>query len=143
MKQILAIDYGARKIGIAVSDETGTIAGKLPQLFVKNDDEAVEGIVMILKNLPSVKEILLGLPLDKDMEPTAQSKKVQNFAEKLNKKIETKLNIVFTNETYSTEQAEKGKSKKFKKDKADSEAARIFLQEYLNHKNSSRKSKSN
>jgi RNase H-fold protein (predicted Holliday junction resolvase) len=63
------------------------------------------------------------------------SRIVKKFAEKLKKKIDTEIKIAFTNEVLTSKQAEQGRSKKFKKEKSDSEAARIFLQEYLDHKN--------
>jgi putative Holliday junction resolvase len=133
MSKILAIDYGRKKIGLAVSDETNTIAEKLPILKVKNQKEAVEGIEMILQNVGAVSKIVVGLPLGLEMKPTQMSHEVKDFVEKLKKRISQEISVVFTNEVLTSQYAEKGRSKKFKKEKSDSEAARIMLQEYLNH----------
>ncbi|HEX9805048.1 MAG TPA: Holliday junction resolvase RuvX [Candidatus Dojkabacteria bacterium] len=135
MGQILAIDYGKRKIGLALSDEDKIFAAPLPMMLVKSDDEAVEGIITIMQSAGFVESILLGLPLGFDFKPTQMSRIVKKFAEKLKKKIDTEIKIAFTNEVLTSKQAEQGRSKKFKKEKSDSEAARIFLQEYLDHKN--------
>jgi putative holliday junction resolvase len=130
---ILAVDYGKRKIGLAISDETNTIASKLPVLFVKIDTEIIEGILHLLKNLDTIDTILLGLPLGIDMKPTQMSLDIKTFAQKLKISIPVNINITFTNEVLSSKQAEKGRSRKFRNEKSDSEAARIFLQEYLDH----------
>ncbi len=139
MGQILAIDYGKKKIGLAMSDETKQISGKLPLLRVNSDKEAVEGIMNIIESFGTIDKIILGLPLGRDLKPTQMSVIIKKFAEKLQKELGEKINIVFTNETYSTNLAERGKNKNFKKDKSDSEAARIFLQEYLDHMNLQKK----
>jgi putative Holliday junction resolvase len=135
IQMILAIDYGTRKIGLALSDETNKFAGTLPVLKVKNDNEGIEGIQMILKNISPITQVVVGLPVGIDFKPTQMSNIVMAFAEKLKSSIDPKINITFTNEVLSTKQAEKGRSRKFKKEKSDSEAARIFLQEYLDHIN--------
>lgn len=135
MGQILAIDYGTKKVGLAISDETKTIAGKLPLLRVNDDSEAIEGIHHIIRSFDPVDKVLVGLPLGRDLKPTQMSIIIKEFSTKLQSVLGDKINIVFTNETYSTNQAERGKSRNFKKDKSDSEAARIFLQEYLDHMN--------
>lgn len=135
MTHILAVDYGIRKIGLALSDETGIIASPLPVMLVRNNAEAVEGIKTITDSIPQIVEILLGIPLGPNLEPTEMSEKVKSFAKKLTKAFNHKINIAFTNESLSSKQAEQGRSRKFKKTKSDSEAARIFLQEYLDHKN--------
>ena len=133
--QVLSIDYGRKKIGLAISDETKTIAAKLPVLKVKNKQEAIEGIIHILKSFPKVDKVVVGIPLGMDFKPTQMSVEIKNFIEKLKKHLDKKITVTFTNEIYSTKQAEFNKSKRFKKYKSDSESARIFLQEYLNHKN--------
>ena len=133
MSQILAIDYGTRKIGFAISDETLTIASRLPVVFVKNESEIIESVQMYLGSYPIVDKVLIGLPLGIDLKPTQMSNQIKNFSGRLSKKLDKQVEIAFTNEVLSTSQAEKGKSRKFKKDIADSEAARIFLQEYLDH----------
>lgn len=135
MGQILAIDYGERKIGLALSDETNTIAGRLPVLLVKNDDEAIEGIVQIARNTLGLTDILVGVPMGRDYQQTEMTKQVVAFAKKLLENVKQQINVITTNEVLTSKQAEQGRSKKFKKEKSDSEAARILLQEYLDHKN--------
>jgi putative Holliday junction resolvase len=134
MAQILAIDYGERNYGLAISDETETIAGKLPVIRAKKRKIAIEGIKMILKNAPSINTIVIGLPLDKDQNETKMSKKVREFGKELQESLSRDIQIKFRNESMTSKIAEKGRSRKFKKEKADSEAARIILQRYLDHK---------
>jgi len=132
---ILAIDYGKRKIGLAISDETLTIAQRLPILVVKNDAEAIKKIVSILDSSKQIDNILIGLPLGLNLSPTQISKVVKEFTNKLRNKINEKISITFINEVLTSKKACIGKSRKFKKEKLDAEAARIMLQEYLDHMN--------
>jgi len=123
---ILSIDYGTRNIGLALSDETEIVAAKLPHLKVRNQKELEDGILSIIKNINPGK-ILLGKPQD-----GAITQAIEGFAEFL--RTSTNLEVRFWNEDNSSKQAEKGRSKKFKKNKSHSEAARIILQEYLDSK---------
>lgn len=132
---IIAIDYGTKNIGLAISDETNVLAGHLPHLIVKNKKEAIEGLTQIINSFPMVDEVVFGLPLGIDFKPTKMSNEIKKFVEELKPHINKELTIAFTNEVLSSKQAEKGRSKKFKKQKSHSEAARIFLQEYLDHRN--------
>lgn len=133
MGRILAIDFGMKNIGLAISDELKIVAQRLPGLKVKSTTEALEGIELIVKSLADVEKIVMGLPLGPDFEPTPMSEKIKNFASKLVKLFDNKIQITFTNEVLSSKQAEAGKSRSFKKIKSHSESARIFLQEYLEH----------
>lgn len=135
MGRILAVDYGTAKLGFAISDETKTIAGKLPQFFIKNKDEAIEAILLVLKSNVDTEKVLFGLPIGIDYKPTQMSEEVKKFVEKLRPQVPDNVEISFTFEVLSTKQAEQGKKKRFKQEKSDSEAARIFLQEYLDHIN--------
>lgn len=144
MGQILAIDYGKKNIGLALSDETRQFASILPVLKIKYQKEAIEGLEQIIGSIGNIDQLVLGIPLGFNFKPTEMSKEIQEFAAKLKEQEFAKnLSIVFTNEIYSSQQAEKGKSKKFKQEKAHSEAARIFLQEYLDHINTKKPSAEN
>lgn len=119
----LAIDYGKRHIGIAISDEIGIIAAKLPGLEVKNDNEALNKILKTIR-LNNVEQILMGIP---DKGPIRED--INSFITKL--KTASGLPVSTWNEDFSSIQSEKGTSKKFKHEKSHSEVARIILQEYL------------
>ena len=127
---ILGIDHGTRKLGLAVSDETGFIAAPLPTLRVKNRAEAIEGIVQIADDIRA-QLLLIGLPSGWEGNDSQQTKLVKDFAELIKKA--TGLEYKFWDESYSSKQAEKG-ARGRKRANSDSEAARIILQEYLDWK---------
>jgi putative holliday junction resolvase len=119
----LAIDYGKRHIGLAISDEIGIIAAKLPGLEVKDDAEALNKIMKTVR-LNNVEQILMGIP---DKGPIKEE--ITKFVVEL--KSTSSLPVITWNEDFSSIQSEKGTSKKFKHEKSHSEVARIILQEYL------------
>ena len=117
--KILAIDYGQRNIGLAISDEIGIIAKPLPAL------RALEKILIPIAE-ESPKLIILGLPAKGSIR-----KQIVSFGEKITSS--SGLEVTYWNEDFTSIEAEVGTSKKFKKNKSHSEAARKILQEYLDN----------
>lgn len=131
--KVLAIDYGEKRIGLAISDELGLIAAPMPVLEVKSLADAVSKVHLIA-NKQRVDRILIGLALGMDRAETQQSIRTRYFAQSL--RTSNNIKIDFWNESFSTHQAKsdkRGRTSK-KKRNIDSEAARIILQEYLNAK---------
>jgi putative Holliday junction resolvase len=132
MRPILSIDYGEKRIGLAISDELHLLAH--PLKTIKNDKAVFEQILKIVKEY-NIEKIIVGYPVwDK---PTEIVKKIEEFVKNL--KGIVKVDIEFVNEMYSTKTAcEKlssiGKKYKKYKEKLDSFAAAIILQDYLDSK---------
>jgi putative Holliday junction resolvase len=132
MRPILSIDYGEKRIGLAVSDELHLLAH--PLKTIKNDKTVFEQIFKIVKEY-NIEKIIVGYPVwDK---PTEIVKKIEEFVNNLKEIV--KVDIEFVNEMYSTKTAcEKlasiGKKYKKYKEKLDSFAAAIILQDYLDSK---------
>ena len=131
--RILALDHGTRRIGVAVSDETKTIAQPLTYLPA----EPFADFLARLKKLLVEKEIdlvLIGLPrnLDGSYGPAAQ--KVEAFAGVLQTAIAVPIKT--WDERLTTSQANRiliqGQVRRNKrKEKVDKMAAAILLQSYL------------
>lgn len=139
-KKILAIDYGEKKVGVAVSGELQMFSAQLDTIFVKNSKHRLQKIQELVIALCPEK-IVVGVPYTYNKQVNFQSKKILNFVEDLKSSLEklkdlNKIScipdIILYDESFTTLQAEKGKTKKFKQKKSDSEAARLLLQEYLN-----------
>jgi putative Holliday junction resolvase len=132
--KILGIDYGEKRIGLAISDKKGLIARPLSPLKVRSVSDAVAKVQRML-GTQGVKRIVVGLPLGRQGNETQQSIKTRYFTDALRNTSE--IQVEYWNEAFSTSRAttKVGKSKKKKKKKLDSEAARIILQEYLNFQN--------
>ncbi|MBD3280976.1 Holliday junction resolvase RuvX [Candidatus Dojkabacteria bacterium] len=120
---ILAIDYGTRHVGLAISDEKEIVAARLPSLTIKRPEDLTDGLKSLRENVV-FESVLFGLP-----EKGENRERIEEIAKEVGDELDIEVN--FWNEDYSSKRAEKGTSKKFKKEKSHSEAARIILQEYL------------
>ena len=131
--RILAIDYGSQRIGIAISDPTGTLARPLPFVPAKGDAKLARELADLVKK-EQAELILLGLPRHMNGELGEAAEKVKAFAAHLEKA--TTIKIKFIDERLSTVQAsrqlqESGKDTRKQRDKIDSAAAAVLLQGYL------------
>ncbi len=134
--RILSIDYGEKRIGIAVTDPLKIIA--LPLTSFANDKFLWDALNNIFDEY-SVSEIVLGYPLKENGEKSNVTELVEKFKFDLEKR--TKAKIILLDERYTSKIAsqrilESVKSKKKRKDKAriDEQAALILLQDYLNRR---------
>lgn len=115
----LGIDYGKKRIGVAVSDEEGRIA--FPRGIVGSIKELARFIAR-----ERIEKIIVGLPRSFDGSETAQTREVRKFAEKLKKEVS--IPIEFENELLTTHMVEKeGVSKAH----VDESAAAVILQSHL------------
>jgi len=85
--RILAIDYGSRRMGLAVSDPLGITAQGLDTLERKNKRADFGRLERIVREY-HVREIVLGNPLRMSGQEGAQSQKVAEFAEELRQRFE-------------------------------------------------------
>jgi len=135
MSKILAIDFGERRVGVAISDPTETIASPL-----KTIDTKKENPVEIIKNIckeNNVKKIILGYPLLLSGEEGRMAKLVKEFKKELTKEIGVEIVLVderFTTKISEREIRKRGKFSSKRREKIDLYAAAYLLQEYLNTK---------
>lgn len=131
--RILAIDYGSARIGLALSDPTGTLARPLPFIPAKGDARLAREIAGLAKK-EEAHLILLGLPRNMDGSSGGAAAKVQAFATVLG--LATVIPIKLIDERLSTVQAsrqlqEAGRNARQQRGRIDSEAACVLLQGYL------------
>lgn len=129
MKTLLGIDYGKRKIGLAIAPIPGNLAVPFRVLRVESDEEAIEELKKICEE-ESVEKIIIGIPESVWAGKKSQefSKGVRQFAQKLSHNVSLPTEEV--NERSSSKEAERlllGEPK----DMADAVAAMIILQSYL------------
>lgn len=132
-ERVLAIDYGTKRIGLALSDPLKIFA--YPYLTVSNDDKLFPTLANLIKE-QGISEIVVGYPLKENGEKSSSTLEVEKFVDELKKRIST--NIVFRDERYTSELAKQNilqsvtkKKKRQDKGLVDRNAACIFLQEYL------------
>jgi putative holliday junction resolvase len=91
-KRILALDLGARRIGLAVSDPLGLTAQGLETLQRKNKRADLEHLAEVIRKY-EVAEIVLGLPLHMSGGETTQSRRSAEFAEELKEKFHLPVHL--------------------------------------------------
>lgn len=125
----LAVDYGQKKLGLAVSDETMVVSSPIDMVRVKSDMEAVNAIKREIEKR-NINEIVVGVPSGWQNVDSPQTKTVRDFIELLKSNIT--LPIHEWDESYSTKIAEKNLHGKQRKN-SDSYAAAHILQEYIDY----------
>ena len=90
--RILAIDYGSRRMGLAVSDALGITAQGLETLERKNKRRDFARLERVLREY-QVAEIVLGNPLRMSGEQGAQSQKVADFAQELRERFKLPVHL--------------------------------------------------
>lgn len=84
MGKILALDYGTKRVGLAVSDADQTMAFPR-ETILRNPSGEFENKLKKLVKEEGISKIILGVPLDSDNLETNSSKKIRNFGQKLAK----------------------------------------------------------
>ena len=129
--RFLGIDYGDKKIGLAISDENKVLA--FPKEVILNDNYTLSKISEILK-AEKVSEIVVGESLDLKGKPNTISNDIDIFISKL----EIKFNVPIHRQKEFFTSIEARRYKDIKK--ADASAAALILQRYLDRMNLSRHS---
>ena len=91
-QRILAIDFGARNMGLAVSDELGVTAQGLPTYHRSNKKTDFDHLRRTIRHY-NVSEIVMGLPLRMSGAEGIQAEKVQAFAEELRGKFKLPVHL--------------------------------------------------
>jgi putative holliday junction resolvase len=131
--RILGLDYGEKRIGVALCDELGLTAQGLPTLIRKTKKHDLEILAALIKNY-NAEKIVIGYPLRLDGSEGIQCEKVNRYAALLDKTF--CLPVIKWPETLSTMEAEEilinsGMRWKKRKKMVDKLAACIILQNYL------------
>ncbi len=141
MSKILGIDHGSVRIGIAVSDDSHTIA--FGREVIPNNKGTFEAIKKIITN-DNIALIIIGYPLNLRGEKSPQTLEVEKFEEELKKTLNTTLfdtiNIVRWDERFTSKMAldsmlESGMKKKKRQIKGNLDiiSASLMLQSYLDN----------
>jgi putative holliday junction resolvase len=90
--RIMAIDFGSKRIGLAVTDELGMTAQGLPTLHRTNKRNDFDQLRRTIKQY-TVAEIVMGLPLRMSGEAGIQAEKVEAFAEELRARFKLPVHL--------------------------------------------------
>jgi len=136
--RILAIDVGARRVGLAISDVSGTLARPLDTIAVTSAADAVNRVAGRIDGLAREDDglagIVVGLPGRLDGTPSPATARVQTFIDAL--RARTAVAIVTEDERLTSREAEsrlalRERDWRKRKAKLDAAAAAIILQDYL------------
>ncbi|MBI2052808.1 MAG: Holliday junction resolvase RuvX [Candidatus Ryanbacteria bacterium] len=125
MARVLGIDYGTRRIGIALSNEDGSFA--FPYAILSKDKNVLDKIRSLCQK-EKISLIVLGLPRALDGGETEMTHKVLQFRNELGG---LGVPMALENEFFSSKEARRAP---LKKKHVDASAAAIVLQSYLDRK---------
>lgn len=124
----LGVDYGTKRVGIAVSDEGGTLA--FPYAILDNN-KTLLGKLEDICSRESIETIIVGESVDYKGNPNVVMKEIQQFITDLRARVT--VSIITEREFLTTQQARLFQQEK---ERVDDSAAAIILQSYLDRKNS-------
>jgi putative Holliday junction resolvase len=136
--RVLAVDVGERRIGLAISDVSRTLARPLLTLTVRN---AADGVDQVATEIARLKEeddglstVVVGLPVRLDGSPNEQTLRVAAFVNAL--KARTPVPILTADERLTSREAEsllaeRTRDWRQRKARLDAVAAAVILQDYL------------
>lgn len=130
----MAIDWGSKRVGVALSDETRTIARPLETLEVNSLRGAAQDLAAIASR-SGVDEIIVGYPLHMDGSEGSSARESQRLTEIL-RSLLPGVRLVLMDERLSSVRAEailreRGEKTRGRKGRLDQVAASVLLQEYL------------
>lgn len=133
MSRSLGIDFGTRRIGLALSDPTGTLATPLPFLENSTPEEVTRNLKDLVEN-HGVETIVVGMPRNMDGTYGSSAEKVRNFIAQTQPHLTAK--VVTIDERLTTAQASRelsqiGLNQKDLRKKVDSSCAALILQQFL------------
>jgi putative Holliday junction resolvase len=131
--RVLGLDYGSRRIGVAICDELGMTAQGVDTIIRKNRDTDLAAIAGYIERF-DVEKIVVGYPLRLDGSEGIQCEKVNRFIRRLQTRFP--MPVIRRDETLSTKEAEEilretGMRRQKKRGLVDRMAACIILQGYL------------
>lgn len=136
MARWLGIDYGERRIGLAVSDPTGTIAQPLPPLLRRRGKRPPIERLIAIARAHDARAFVVGLPLDLEGDEGPRAVEVRRFGEHL--QARSGRPVHFWDERLTTARAERtlreigiSSSRRRAQGRTDAVAAALILQAYL------------
>ena len=131
--RVLGLDIGDKRIGVALSDPQGLLAGALTIIERRNNAADIQAILDLVEK-HGVERIIVGLPLSLDGSIGQQAEKAQAFAKMLGQKVD--VPVESWDERLSTVAAERllievGARRAKRKKHRDAIAASFILQGYL------------
>ena len=135
MGRVLAVDWGLKRVGVALSDETRVIARPLPTLHVTSLQQAVAALIDLVR-ANDVCTLVIGLPIHMSGTEGESAQQARQMVEALKAKLPAMRFVLWDERLTSKEAGEILKSHKEKvrgnnKGRIDQVAAAVLLQSFL------------
>ncbi len=136
--RIMALDVGEKRVGVALSDETQTLARSLTVLQRRAKAQDFEALAGLIRQ-HAVSALVVGLPLSRDGSEGHQAQRVRRYADALAGALAAgglTVPLVFHDESLSTVAANQamiaaGGKRRDRRRRLDAVAAAVILQDYL------------
>lgn len=139
MARVLGIDFGERRVGLALSDPSATIAQPLPTLTRRAGKRAPVAAITEIIQQNEVAHVVIGLPLNLAGEETEWTRSVREFGAKLQDRAG--VPVEYLDERLTSVQAERAvrsiglkRSEREQKQRIDAAAAVLLLQTFLDRR---------
>jgi putative holliday junction resolvase len=140
--RVLGIDYGARRIGLALSDATGTLAS--PWKLIERPVSEAETLALLVREIQTLvadddglEAVVVGWPRRLDGSATHQTPLVEALTRALERQVD--VPVILQDERLSSHEAderlaERERDWRQRKQKLDAASAAVVLQDYLDHR---------
>jgi putative holliday junction resolvase len=124
MSRIIALDYGAARCGVALSDPSGTLATPMPVVERAGTKKGLARVAEVISSSGAAR-VVVGLPLTLAGEEGTQAAETRDFVERLGRRVQVPIELY--DERLTTVQAERTGGAAA----ADSRAAAHLLEAFL------------
>ena len=130
----LALDYGERRIGVAISDPTGAIATPLETIAARpGGRDALERIAELVRS-HEIGQVVVGLPLHMNGRPGPEAERARAFGERV--RARAQVAVDYLDERWTSREAERaldeaGVSRRAQRGRVDPIAAALLLRTWL------------
>jgi putative holliday junction resolvase len=134
-KRTLGLDIGTKRTGVAIADETLTLASPLTHIEAHSKKEWLRKLLVFFENY-EIEQLIVGIPLNHHGEEGEDANRIREYIALLREKVT--YPVIEWDERFTTVQAERSLitadiSRKNRKQVIDKVAASIMLQSYLDH----------
>jgi putative pre-16S rRNA nuclease len=139
--RVLGIDVGTRRVGLAISDATATLARPLETVAVDGDADAIDRVARAVARLAGEDDglgaVVVGLPRRLDGSSSEATDRVRAFVDALSRRIA--IPVAVEDERLSSREAEsrlaiRERDWRKRKTRLDAAAAAVVLQDYLDRR---------
>lgn len=130
---LLGVDYGQKKVGLARGESDSRLAFVRPALLVASVDEATNQVVALVK-AENFSKVIVGRPIGLDGSVTPQTAEVETWVTKLRQRLNIPVELWDERlSSVAVQKEQQAHGRKLARGEEDSLAAQLMLESYLQH----------